>query len=114
MGVLHLGGALNDLAGDDGAVGNRDARFVFGLKGMWAPDDPNADAFRQWVREAWTRLRQFSTGGTYINFQAADEGDDRIQATYGVNFDRLVEVKKRYDPGNLFRMNRNIRAVSST
>jgi hypothetical protein len=114
MGVLHLGGALNDLAGDDGAVGNRDARFVFGLKAMWAPTEPNADAFRQWVRDGWARLRQFSTGGTYINFQTADEGDDRIRATYGMNFDRLVAVKHRYDPGNLFRMNRNIHGVSST
>jgi hypothetical protein len=46
-------------------------------------------------------------------FQTADEGDDRIRATYGANFDRLVDVKKRYDLGNLFRMNRNIRGTSS-
>jgi FAD/FMN-containing dehydrogenase len=65
--------------------------------------------FRQWIRDAWTRLRPFSTGRTYINFQTADEGDDRILATYGVNWDRLVEVKEAYDPHNLFRANRNIR-----
>jgi FAD/FMN-containing dehydrogenase len=109
VGFLHLGGALNERDGDDGAVGNRDARFALGVIGMWEPDDPNADAFRHWIRAGWTRVRPFSTGGTYINFQTADEGDDRIHATYGANFERLVEIKRKYDPDNLFRANRNIR-----
>jgi FAD/FMN-containing dehydrogenase len=61
------------------------------------------------VRDAWARLRPFSTGATYVNFQTADEGDERVRASYGVNWDRLVEVKRRYDPGNLFRSNRNVR-----
>jgi FAD/FMN-containing dehydrogenase/pimeloyl-ACP methyl ester carboxylesterase len=109
LGFLHLGGALNERAPDDGVVGNRDARFACGLLGKWSPADPEADAHRRWIRDAWTRLRPFSTGATYINFQTADEGEDRIRATYGANFDRLVEVKRRYDPGNLFRSNRNVR-----
>ena len=109
LGLLHLGGALNERAADDGAVGNRDARYVLGVNGMWAPDEPDADRFRRWVRDAWTRLRPFSTGATYVNFQTADEGDDRVRASYGANYDRLVEVKRRWDPGNLFRSNRNIR-----
>ncbi|GKZ12164.1 FAD-binding oxidoreductase [Haladaptatus sp. T7] len=106
--VIHLGGALNERDSDDGAVGNRDVRFVYGVAGMWEPDDPNAERFRQWVRDAWTRIRAFSTGGTYINFQTAEEGDERIRTTYGDNYDRLVEVKDTYDPDNLFRSNRNI------
>ena len=76
---------------------------------MWEPGEPNADAFRQWVREAGERLRPFSTGGSYINFQTADEDEQRVRATYGANFDRLVEVKEDYDPDNVFRSNRNIR-----
>ena len=52
VGVLHLGGALNEHAGDDGAVGNRDARFAVGVKGMWAPGEPDADAFRRWIGDA--------------------------------------------------------------
>ena len=80
---------------------------------MWEPDEPDADAFRQWVRDAWGRLRPFSTGGTYINFQTADEGDERVRATYGANFDRLAAVKQAYDPDNLFRANRNIRPVTT-
>jgi FAD/FMN-containing dehydrogenase len=109
LGVLHLSGALNERPADDGAVGNRDARYVLGVNGMWAPDEPEAGRFRQWVRDAGARLRPWSTGATYINFQTADEGDDRVRATYGANYDRLVEVKRRYDPDNLFRANRNIR-----
>jgi FAD/FMN-containing dehydrogenase len=109
IGFLHLGGALNERDPDDGVVGNRDARYVVGVKGMWAPDEADADAFRRWVRDAWDRIRPFSTGGNYINFQTADESEERVRATYGANFDRLVKVKEKYDPDNLFRRNRNIR-----
>ena len=77
--------------------------------GCGTPDEPGAAAFPQWVRDAWERFRAFSTGGNYINLQTADEGDERIRATYGAGFERLLAVKRRYDPGNLFRSNRNIR-----
>ncbi len=109
LGFLHIGGALNERAEDDGAVGNRDARYVAGVNGMWEPGEPDADRFRRWIRDAAARVHPFSTGRTYINFQAADEGDERVRATYGTNYDRLVEIKKSYDPDNLFRSNRNIR-----
>jgi hypothetical protein len=114
IGFLHLGGALNDRDGDDGAVGNRDTHFALGVNGMWEPDEPDADSFRQWIRDAWDRVRAFSTGATYINFQTADEDQERIRATYGANFDRLVEIKQRHDPDNLFRANRNIRPQART
>jgi FAD/FMN-containing dehydrogenase len=109
IGILQLGGALNEHAEDDGAVGNRDARFAYAANGMWEPQELDADRFRQWIRDAWQRFRPFSTGSSYINFQTADEDEDRVRETYGANFDRLVEVKQRYDPDNLFRSNRNIR-----
>ena len=111
IGVLQLGGAVTERAWDDGAVGNRDANYVFGVKGHWSPDEPPTDADRRWIREAGDRLRAFSTGSNYINFQSADEDDARVQATYGGNFDRLLEIKKRFDPENLFRANRNIRSA---
>jgi len=113
LGFLHLGGALNERDADDGAVGNRDARFAVGANAMWEPGEPGADTFPQWIRGAWKRLRPFSTGGNYINFQTADEDEARVRATYGANFHRLAEVKKRYDPDNLFRVNRNIRVAGS-
>jgi FAD/FMN-containing dehydrogenase/thioesterase domain-containing protein len=107
--ILHLGGAIGDRDPDDGAVGNRDARYACGVLGMWEAGEPGAQSFPQWVRDASERLRPFSTGGSYINLQTADEGDDRIRATYGENFERVLEVKQAYDPDNLFRSNRNIR-----
>jgi FAD/FMN-containing dehydrogenase len=108
LGFLHLGGALNERAPDDGAIGNRDARYVVGANAMWAPDEPAAESFRAWVRDAGRRLHSLSTGATYINFQTADEDAGRIRATYGGNYERLTKIKQEYDPGNLFRVNRNI------
>jgi FAD/FMN-containing dehydrogenase len=109
--VAHIGGVINERDGDDGAVGNRDARFVYGAAGMWEPDEPEAEAYRQWVRDAWGRIRPFSTGGNYVNFQTADD-DERVRATYGDDFDRVVEVKTTYDPDNAFRSNRNVRPTA--
>jgi FAD/FMN-containing dehydrogenase/pimeloyl-ACP methyl ester carboxylesterase len=109
LGLLQLGGALNGHSDDDGAVGNRDARYAWGILGMWEPDDPEGDAYRGWVREAADALKPFSTGGTYVNFQTDDEGDDRVRAAYGANYERLRDIKRAYDPENLFRSNRNIR-----
>lgn len=109
LGLLHLGGALNEHDENDGAVGNRNARFALGVNGMWEPEEPEADHFRQWIRDAWKQIRPFSAGGNYINFQTADEDEERIRKTYGLNYDRLVRIKEKYDPENLFRVNRNIR-----
>jgi len=109
LGLLHLGGALNELDRDDGVVGNRDARFACGLLGNWAPGEAGNEGFPDWVRNSWERVRPFSTGGNYINLQTADEGEGRIRDTYGANYDRLVSIKREYDPDNLFRSNRNVR-----
>jgi FAD/FMN-containing dehydrogenase len=105
--IIHLAGALNERAEDDGAVGNRDARYMVAFAGQWTANTPDGEHVA-WVREAWESIRPFSTGGNYLNFQTADEGAERVRATYGTNFDRLVEVKKKYDSDNLFRVNRNI------
>jgi FAD/FMN-containing dehydrogenase len=106
--VIHLAGALNERADDDGAVGNRDARYMTAFAGQWPAGVPD-DEHVAWVREAWKSVRPHSTGGNYLNFQTADEDEQRVRATYGANFDRLVEAKQTYDPENLFRRNRNIR-----
>jgi FAD/FMN-containing dehydrogenase len=107
VGLLHLDGALNERDWDDGAVGNRDARFAIGVNGMWEPGEPDADAYREWIRAGWKRIMPFATGGNYVNFQTAD--DDQVPAdAYGKNYERLRRVKAKYDPDNLFRVNRNI------
>ncbi len=76
---------------------------------MWPEGSPVGDDYRRWVRNAWDALRPFSTGGNYINFQTEDEADDRTAESYRENHRRLEAVKAAYDPGNLFRVNRNIR-----
>jgi FAD/FMN-containing dehydrogenase len=105
--IFHLGGALNERADDDGAVGNRDARYITGFSGTWPPGMP-PDPHVAWVRDAWERIRPFSTGGNYVNFQQAEDDTARTTAAYGRNYQRLQRVKAKYDPENVFRVNRNI------
>lgn len=105
--IFHIGGALNERERDDGAVGNRDARFISGFSGVWPPGVPD-DAHIEWVRSGWERIRPFSTGGNYVNFQLAEDSVERTAGAYGKNYQRLQDVKAEYDPGNLFRVNRNI------
>jgi len=105
--IFHIGGALNDRAGDDGAVGNRDAQFVTGFSGVWEPSE-QPDEHIAWVRESWERIRPFSTGGNYVNFQLAEDDAGRTADAYGSNYERLQRIKAEYDPNNLFRVNRNI------
>lgn len=105
--IFHIGGALNGLTNDDGAVGNRDAQYISGFSGVWEPAE-RPDEHVAWVRESWERIRAFSTGGNYVNFQLAEDGADRTAEAYGNNYERLQRIKAEYDPHNLFRVNRNI------
>ena len=109
--LFQVGGELNEHPEDDGAVGNRDAAFACVVQSMWKGDagDAVATANREWVRNAWQQLKQYSTGGNYVNFQTADEADERTRESYRGNYERLATVKATYDPTNLFRVNRNIR-----
>jgi len=106
--LFHIEGALGERPEDDGAIGNRDAAYVCAIASMY-PSEGSADTNKAWVRNAWETLRQYSTGGNYINFQTADEPDDRIGGSYRDALDRLARVKAQWDPHNLFRVNRNIK-----
>jgi len=105
--LFPINGALSALPDSHSAVGNRDARIVLNIAGAWdkAEDD---EANIRWARTAWQDMRRFSTGGTYINFLNADEGSDRTHDAYRANYQRLVDIKTRWDPANLFRINRNV------
>jgi hypothetical protein len=105
--LFPLDGTLNRLPGDASAVGNRDARWVLNITGAWERAEDDA-ANIEWARAAWRDLRRFSTGGTYVNFLTEDEGAERIQAAYGPNHARLAALKAKWDPDNLFRINKNI------
>jgi FAD/FMN-containing dehydrogenase len=105
--IFHLAGALNDREGDDGAVGNRDAHYIGGFNATWPPGAP-PDPHVAWARDGWERIRPYSTGGNYVNFQLAEDDSTRTTAAYGSNYRRLQQVKATYDPHNLFRVNRNV------
>ncbi len=105
--LFPIDGAVNRLPEDHSAVGNRDAGAVINVASSWeAAQDDQRNI--EWTRTAWRDIRRFSTGGTYVNFLTEEEGDDRIRAAYGKNHARLGEVKTKWDPGNLFRVNKNI------
>ena len=105
--LFQLAGALNQIKEEASAAGNRDARYILNIAGSWEKvDDDRVNI--EWAREAWTDMRPFSTGGTYINFLTEDEGPERIEAAIGKGLKRLAEVKTKWDPENVFRTNRNI------
>ena len=75
-------------------------------------DPGQAPALKQWAKNYWEAIHPFDLGGAYPNFMMDDEGEARIKATYGDNYQRLGKLKKKYDPGNLFRVNQNIRPMA--
>ena len=101
-----IGGATTRPAPDAAAYAHRDAQFVMNVHGRW--EDP-ADDERciGWARDFFNASAPFASGGVYVNFLTADEGD-RVRAAYGSNYHRLAQVKRKYDPDNLFRTNQNI------
>ncbi|MFF1507170.1 FAD-binding oxidoreductase [Streptomyces sp. NPDC058326] len=107
--IFHLAGALNE-SDDGGAVGNRDARFISGFSGVWPPR-ADGDRIVGAVREGWEKIRPFSTGGNYVNFQLAEDDTDRTADAYRGTYERLQRIKAQYDPDNLLRVNRNIRPM---
>jgi FAD/FMN-containing dehydrogenase len=105
--VFQLGGAIAKLPADHSAVGNRDAAAVFNIAASWEKAEDDA-ANVEWARSSWRDMKRFSTGGTYVNFLTEEETGDRVAAAYGGNLKRLAEIKARWDPDNVFRLNKNI------
>jgi FAD/FMN-containing dehydrogenase len=102
-----IGGQTARVAPDAMAYSSRDAKYVMNVHGRWesAAEDERGMA---WAREFFRKSEPFASGGAYINFLTQEEGD-RIAFAYGKAFPRLVEIKKKYDPTNFFRMNQNIK-----
>jgi FAD/FMN-containing dehydrogenase len=105
--IGQLGGRATQLPEDSTAYPHRNAGFVMNVHGRWqtAPEDrPGIE----WARGFFNASSRFATGGVYVNFMTQDE-TDRVGAAYGKHYDRLVKIKDRYDPDNVFSMNQNIR-----
>ena len=79
-----------------------------GADGRCGRTRPSTEANIAWTRDSYAAFQEHFSGGRWLNYLADDEGGDAVRAAYGPNYDRLVEVKRRYDPGNLFRLNHNI------
>ena len=101
-----IGGATTRPAPDSAAYAHRDALFVMNVHGRWT-DKADDERCIRWARDYFKASAPFASGGVYVNFLTADEGD-RVKAAYGQNYDRLAQIKRKYDPTNLFSMNQNI------
>jgi hypothetical protein len=105
--IAVLGGQAGRVAPEAMAYSSRDANYVLNVHARWesASEDERCIG---WAREFFARSQPFASGGAYINFLTRDE-TDRIAFAYGATYERLVELKKKYDPTNVFRMNQNIK-----
>jgi len=104
--IYPINGACHRVTPDATAFAYRDANFATVIAGMW-PDAADNDANIEWVKSYYDDVAPLSEAGGYINFMA-DDDQGRIRDNYKENYDRLVEVKRKYDPGNLFHLNQNI------
>lgn len=110
----QFGGAVSRVREDATAFGHRqDGEYDFIILSLWQnSSDDNANI--SWTRELWDAMESFSVGGVYVNNLGDDEPEGRVRAAYGPNYDRLVAMKNKYDPTNLFRLNQNIKPIVST
>ncbi|MGH3795393.1 MAG: BBE domain-containing protein [Pseudonocardiaceae bacterium] len=106
MHLYPIDGAAGRVPDDGTAFAYRDGGWAGVIVGV-DPDPASAPLISQWARDYWEELHPTSAGGAYVNF-LMDEGQDRVKASYRGNYDRLTQVKKRYDPENTFHINQNI------
>jgi FAD/FMN-containing dehydrogenase len=109
MHLYPIDGVAGRVAHDATAWNYRDARWGMVMVGV-SPDPADNPTMIAWTRAYWAALHPYSAGGAYVNMMMdpADEGQDRVRASYGDHYERLAQIKATYDPTNLFRVNQNI------
>jgi len=107
--IGHVGGAAGRIAVEETAFPQRGSHFVMNVHARWR-DTAMDQACIDWARHLFEATKPYAAGTAYVNFMPEDDVD-RVEAAYGGNYRRLVEVKRRYDPQNLFRMNQNVRPI---
>jgi FAD/FMN-containing dehydrogenase len=112
MHIYPIDGAPHRAGKHETAFSYREATFSQVIIGV-DPDPANNERIISWTRDYWDAVHPHSGGGAYVNFMM-DEGQERVKATYRDNFERLVDIKNKYDPTNLFRVNQNIRPTVAT
>ncbi len=108
LAIANLGGAISRVPQQATAYPHRDVNFVLNVHTRWTEQAEDAKCIK-WARDLFDAAAPHATGGVYVNFMPEDEGDRVRGGAYGPNYDRLVAIKRRYDPGNLFRLNQNVR-----
>ncbi len=106
MHIYPIDGAVQRVPKNDTAFSYREAKWSMVIAGI-DPDPENKDRITTWAKRYWEALHPYSAGGAYVNFMM-EEGQSRVEATYRDNYKRLSEIKRKYDPTNLFRVNQNI------
>jgi len=106
--IQHIHGAASRVHPTGTAFALRHESYILGMFAAWTDTDDEAHKHMEWTRSFWTDVRRFGSLGVYVNF-LGDEGEERIRASYGVNYERLVALKNRYDPTNFFHLNQNIK-----
>jgi len=110
--VWYQGGAMGRMEASETAFGDRSAPIWIGVEANWE-DTQDDEANIAWVRECVADMRRFSGGGAYLNFPGFyEEGDRLIREAFGENYERLVDLKNKYDPTNPFRLNQNIKPTA--
>jgi FAD/FMN-containing dehydrogenase len=114
LSLMHLypiDGAVHRVGKNETAWNRRDATWSMVIVGI-DPDARNAAGITAWTKDYWQAVHPYSNGGGYVNFMMDDEGEGRLKAAYGDNYERLIALKGKYDPTNFFRVNQNIRPVT--
>lgn len=105
--IAYLEGKSNSVSPESMAYSGRDLKYILNVHGRW--DDAKQDKeCINWAREFFDATLKFASSGAYVNFMTEEE-KDRVEKAYGPNYDRLVQIKKKYDPDNLLRHNQNIK-----
>ncbi|WP_159517419.1 FAD-binding oxidoreductase [Sunxiuqinia indica] len=110
MHLYPISGAASRVGKDETPWAYRDAKYAGVIVGV-DPDPANAAVISKWCKDYYDALHPFSSGGAYSNFMM-DEGQERVKASYRYNYERLTQIKKKYDPGNFFHVNQNIQPAN--
>jgi len=106
--VFHLGGAMARVGADATAFSQRDDSHNVNVNAVWTEEDPDAERHIAWARDFFDAMQLHAGGRVYLNF-LGEEGGNRVRQAYGAaTYERLVELKRAYDPTNFFRLNQNI------
>jgi FAD/FMN-containing dehydrogenase len=107
--IWHYGGEMNRVKSTDTAFGSRDTTFLLSVDSIW--DDPaDSEEVISWSRDFLDTMKRFSGDGMYVNFSGfGEEGEELVQSAYGENYERLANIKSKYDPDNFFHINQNIK-----